>query len=155
VRAEVVDLAAAGAREIEIAEPAIAARPAEVSLAAAALAHVTAGLAGRARTWTQVGYGDDAPVAQAVLGLPVDAILIGASRLPAHLPGDKTIVVGVVDAVSPELEGEHVVRERAERALGRIPRERLWLSPDAGLRGLEPDVARRKLATLVAVARAL
>jgi 5-methyltetrahydropteroyltriglutamate--homocysteine methyltransferase len=164
VRGEVADLVAAGAGEIEIDEPAIGVRPGEMGLVAEALGRAVAGAgrAGKVRTWTQVCYGDLGPVIDAVLALPVDGILFEAAnsggavlRLLERVPEDKVVGIGVIDVLSPEVEGQDVVRERAQRALERIPRERLWLCPDAGLRTLAPETARRKLATLVSAARSL
>jgi 5-methyltetrahydropteroyltriglutamate--homocysteine methyltransferase len=159
VRAEAAELAAAGAAEIEIAEPAISARPQEMDLAAEALGRVTAGLRGRARTWTYVGYGDLSPVAAAVLALPVDGLILelansGFEMLDAlaHLPADKQLAAGVVDVHSAEVETLAVLCERAERLLARVPADRLWLTPDGPLRALTSAAARAKLEALVQAA---
>jgi 5-methyltetrahydropteroyltriglutamate--homocysteine methyltransferase len=43
-----------------------------------------------------------------------------------------------------------VVRERVRRAMATLgSADRLWISPDCGLRQLVPEVARAKLAAMV------
>jgi 5-methyltetrahydropteroyltriglutamate--homocysteine methyltransferase len=160
VRAEAEALVDAGASEIELDEPAISARPEELALAARALGEVTAGLRGRARTWAYVGYGDLVPVAPRLFELPVDGLLLAlvGSELElvealAGLPADKLLGAGVLDVLSAEVETDAVLRSRVERLLERVGAERLWLIPDGGLRTLEPEVVRRKLEAMVAVAR--
>lgn len=161
VRAEVEDLLAAGAREIQIDEPALGSRAAETDLAVEALAQVTAGLRGRVRTWVQSGYGDPAALLERLFALPVDGLLLelancGGEGLAAlgDLPGDKLLAAGVIDVARAEVETPAVVAARVERLLAHVPAERLWLAPDAGLRGLEPAVAEAKLEALVAAAAA-
>lgn len=160
LREEVLALAAAGATEIEIAEPAISARAEEVALAARALARVTEGLAGRARTWTHVAYGNLEPVLGEVLRLPVDVLLLELSgaeseliRALAGLPRERELGAGVIDVLDPEVETVEVIESRIARVLAVVPRDRLWAIPDAGLRTLEPDAAEAKLAHLVEAAR--
>jgi methionine synthase II (cobalamin-independent) len=59
-----------------------------------------------------------------------------------------TLCVGVVDTQDSAVESVAVIRDRIQAALERIEPERLWLSPDCGLRTLPPDSARAKLANL-------
>ena len=159
VRAELEALLEAGAREFQLDEQAISSRPDEMTLAAEVLAHATEPLRGRARVVAHLCYGDLAPVLDAVVALPVDGLLLSLSdaderlleRL-AGLPGDKLLGAGVIDAQSPEVERPEVIRGRAERLLGGVPAERLWLAPDAGLRGLAPEIAQSKLEALVRAA---
>ena len=159
VRDEVVDLVAAGAEEIQIDEPAIGARPDEMELAASVLARVTEAARGRARTWAWLGYGDLGPVLDRVLSLPVDGLLLemansgleivdGLDRLPA----DKLLGAGVLDVLTDEVESQDVLGRRIERLSQKVPRDRLWLVPDAGLRTLTPETARDKLRAMVAAA---
>jgi 5-methyltetrahydropteroyltriglutamate--homocysteine methyltransferase len=162
VRAEAEALAAAGAREIQLDEPAIAARPAELPLAAEVLAHVTAPLRGHARTWVHIGYGDLLPVCDALFALPVDGLLLemANSGFPllerlGDLPPDKQLGAGVVDVHSEQVESARIVRERGERLLAHVGAERLWLMPDGALRTLDAAAARGKLQALVEAAAAL
>lgn len=162
LRAEAADLLSSGARIIEIDEPAISARPEEMSLAAEALSIVTAPLRGKARVWTHVCYGDLLPVVQQLLRLPVDGLLLDLSHADPELlealgdlPDDKQLAAGVLDVQSPEIEEAATIRLRLERVLEHLPAARVWAAPDAGLRTLTQDQAAGKLKALVAAAASL
>ena len=156
LRDEARDLVAAGAAEIQIDEPAASSRPEEMALVREALGRVTGPLAGKARTWTHIAYGDLRPVLDDVFALPVDGLLLEMvnSGFPllgrlGELPAGKLLGAGVVDVHSTEVETADVVRRRAERLLEQVPAERLWLMPDAGLRTLPAAVAEAKLRAIV------
>jgi 5-methyltetrahydropteroyltriglutamate--homocysteine methyltransferase len=160
MRGEAEDLLAAGAREIQIDEPAISTRPEELELATEALGRVTTSLRGKARTWTHVCYGDYRDTLERILDLPVDVVMLDLShvddamleRLTA-LPEGRTLGVGVVDAVAPAVETAAEVGARIERVLRHLSADRLVVAPDAGLRALTEEQARGKLEALVAAAR--
>jgi 5-methyltetrahydropteroyltriglutamate--homocysteine methyltransferase len=63
---------------------------------------------------------------------------------------DKTIVLGVLDLGSSEAETPDVVATRIRRALTVLPRERLVVAPDCGMKYLPRKLAFRKLQALVA-----
>jgi 5-methyltetrahydropteroyltriglutamate--homocysteine methyltransferase len=56
---------------------------------------------------------------------------------------------GCVDTRSGEVEPVAVVRDRIRAAVQAVGSDRLWISPDCGLRLLTPDSARAKLAGMV------
>jgi 5-methyltetrahydropteroyltriglutamate--homocysteine methyltransferase len=162
LREEAEDLLARGAAVIEIDEPAISTRPEEMPLVAEALAIVTAPLRGRARVWTHVCYGELLPVIEPLLRLPVDGLLLELSHADeallealGELPPDKLLGAGVLDVQSPAIEPAGTIRQRLERVLAHVPRERVWAAPDAGLRTLTEEQAAGKLRSLVAAAAAL
>jgi 5-methyltetrahydropteroyltriglutamate--homocysteine methyltransferase len=66
---------------------------------------------------------------------------------------DKTIVLGVLDLGSNEVETPEVVADRIRRALEVVPPERLVVAPDCGMKYLPRDRAFRKLQAMVAGAR--
>ena len=158
MRQEVEALAAAGAREIQIDEPAISVRPEEIGLVEKAVARVAADLESVERTWLHIAYGDLRPVLSEVMALPVDGLLLELANSryamldDGELPGSKLIGGGVVDVLSLEVETVEQVKKRIERLLASIPAERLWITPDAGLRGLTEEQARGKLEAMVAAA---
>jgi 5-methyltetrahydropteroyltriglutamate--homocysteine methyltransferase len=161
IRAEVVDLEAAGALEIQIDEPAISARPEEMALAAEALQRVTSALSGSARTWVHLGCGDLLPVMSQVVKLEVDGLSLEMANsgyetleMLADLPADKLLAAGVIDVLDPAVENVDVVRARIDRILDVVPAERLRLTPDGGLRTLTASVVRAKLESMVAAASA-
>lgn len=160
MREEAEALLAAGATEIQIDEPAISARADEMGLVAEALGRVTANLRGRARTWTHLCYGDVLPVLREILALPVDGILVELSDSAAEalqsisrIPPKLHFGAGVIDVASPRVETPEEIRGRVEGLLNKIPAERLWLAPDAGLHALTGEQARAKLEAMVAAAR--
>lgn len=162
VKQEAADLAAAGAKDIQIDEPAVTARPGELPLAAKALGIVTAGLRGRVRTWTHICYGEFAPVVDQILTLPVDGLLLeltnsGFDLLEAlrALPEDKLLGAGVVDVHTRRIETPAEVRERIERVLRVVPAERVWINPDCGLKTRTADEAKAKLASMMEAVRSL
>ncbi len=160
VRQEAEDLAAAGAKDIQIDEPAISARPGELPLAARALGVVTGGLRGNTRTWTHICYGEFAPVLDRIFALPVDGLLLELSNSEfdlleglARLPADKILGAGVLDVHTHRIETAADVRARIERVLEVVPAERVWINPDCGLKTRTLDEARGKLAAMVEAVR--
>ena len=69
-------------------------------------------------------------------------------RLPS-----KTVLVGVIDLESPEVESAETVAERLRRALAHVPAERLIAAPDCGMKYLPREVAFAKLEAMVAGAQ--
>jgi 5-methyltetrahydropteroyltriglutamate--homocysteine methyltransferase len=66
---------------------------------------------------------------------------------------DKTIVLGVLDLGSSEIETPEVVAGRIRKALTAVPPERLMVAPDCGMKYLSRERAFRKLEAMVAGAR--
>lgn len=160
VREEAEDLVAAGVRDLQIDEPAISVRPAELALASQGLRVVTASVRGRARLWTHICYGKFEPVLREIFALPVDGLLMELSNsefdlLDAFrdLPEDKILGAGVIDVHDHAVEPAEMVHERIARVLEVVPPERVWINPDCGLKTRTPDEVRGKLAAMVAATR--
>ncbi|MDQ3778393.1 MAG: 5-methyltetrahydropteroyltriglutamate--homocysteine methyltransferase, partial [Actinomycetota bacterium] len=66
---------------------------------------------------------------------------------------EKTIVLGVLDLGSSEVETPERVAERLRRALEVVPAERLVAAPDCGMKYLPRERAFRKLEAMVAGVR--
>ena len=71
-----------------------------------------------------------------------------------HL-SDKTIILGVIDLSTPEVETAEVVADRVRRALPFVDAERLVLAPDCGMKYLPRDSADGKMRSMAAAARLL
>jgi len=161
VRAEALELAAAGATEIQFDEPSAGARFAELPLLRDALERVVAPLGGRSRVWVYLGYADLSGVGAELATLPGNGLLVagahcdyeGLAAFADALPADKVAGVGVVDVLDPRAETEAEIRERIRVVTERVPADRLWLVPDGGFRALQPAAARAKLAAMVAAAK--
>lgn len=65
----------------------------------------------------------------------------------------KTIMLGVLDLSTPDIETPEVVVQRIRRALPHVPAERLVIAPDCGLKYLPQDVAYGKMKAMVDGAR--
>lgn len=160
VREEAAELAAAGATEIQIDEPAADARPGEIALVREALDRVMTPLRGRARVWLYLGYADLAAVGGELATLPANGLLVagahcgyeGLEAFAAALPSDRFAGIGVVDVLSPSVETVDDIRGRVSIVAELIPPDRLWLVPDGGFRALSRDTALAKLAAMVAAA---
>jgi 5-methyltetrahydropteroyltriglutamate--homocysteine methyltransferase len=66
----------------------------------------------------------------------------------AALP-TKTMMVGVLDLGTNEIEAPETIVARLEAALAHVPPERLVVAPDCGMKYLSRDVAFGKLAAMV------
>jgi 5-methyltetrahydropteroyltriglutamate--homocysteine methyltransferase len=96
-----------------------------------------------------------------LLGLPVHNLDLELSSpnqdiLPlirAHVP-TKDISCGLVDVHSREVESLEEVDARLSRVLETLPRERIWVDPDCGLKTRTVEEAQAKLEVIIAAARA-
>jgi len=172
---QIVELAAAGCRYIQVDEPVMARRPDQ------ALAH---GIEHLARCFYRVpaevtrvvhcccGYprhldDPDYPkadraaylrLAPAIDEAPIDQISIEDAHrhndLAALLPlfAETTVVLGVVAIADSRVETVAEVEARLRSALEHLPPERLVAAPDCGLGYLPRDLARAKLSVLTEAA---
>ncbi len=62
---------------------------------------------------------------------------------------DKEIVVGVIDVKSEEIETPNAVARRIRQALEHIPAEKMYISPDCGMKFMPRDRAFGKLKAMV------
>lgn len=158
IRKEVEALVAAGCRIIQIDEPALSVRVAEVPLVIEAMDRVTRNQP--AYFITHICYGAFEHVYPDILNLPVDNLDLDMSltarqrhpKIRAH-PFTKDISYGVSDVHSHVVEDVDTVHARAKAALDVIPREQLWLDPDCGLKTRTVEEAQDKMKTIVAAAR--
>ena len=153
---EIAGLAAAGARLIDIEDPAVVAAPKYIELAREAYARLAD--AGHALALVTYFFPPDA-VLESLASFPVGVIGIDVrsrdttafDRLDAFRT--QHILLGVVDARNTRLETADEVARYAERALKLVPQERLVLATTTSLEYLPRDVARAKLTALVEGAR--
>ncbi len=158
IAAEARDLQTAGAKYIQIDEPAISTRPAELDLAIEAMTVVTAGLT--AKTISHICYGNFAPIYPRLLDLPVDQFdLEFANSDFANVdvfstpPFSKEIAVGVIDIHSHKLETKEQVKQRIYKALKAFPPEKVYIGPDCGLKTRTWEETKAKLTVMVSAVR--
>ena len=160
IHQEARDLERAGARVIQIDEPALSARADELDLVVKALGAVTRGLT--AKTITHTCYGNYDAVYPYFNKLPVDQLDLEMSNSGLDLlarfrrePLKKEIAFGVIDVHSHLVETEGQVRDRIERALETFAPEKLLIDPDCGLKTRTVEEAQAKLRVMVAATEAV
>ena len=158
VRQEAEDLQAAGARYIQIDEPAIHARPEEIAIAIEAMGVVTQNLT--AKTVSHICYGDFAAIYPQVLDLPVDRLSLAMSNygyrwldLFERDPYTKELEIGIVDVHKHELESVEEAAAGIRKGLRYVTPEKLLPHPDCGLKTRPPDESIAKCRVVVEAAR--
>lgn len=154
LRKEVEALVKAGAKIIQIDEPAISVRPRELPLVIAAMNIMTEGL--QAYFITHICYGDFESIYPDMLEIPVDNFDLETANSGFDLlglfrrhPFSKDISLGVVDVHSHQIEDVAMVERHLRRALGVLPQTNIWVGPDCGLKTRNVEEARAKMAVLV------
>jgi 5-methyltetrahydropteroyltriglutamate--homocysteine methyltransferase len=155
---EAMDLAAAGARYIQIDEPAASARIDELPLVAEAMGIVTEGL--QAHAITHICYGDFMRAYPSMLDIPVDQIDLEMTNSDFDLlqrfrevPFTKAIGLGVVDVHSHRVESVDEVVRGIRLALEVLPPERIFVDPDCGLKTRTVEESQAKMRVIVEAVR--
>jgi 5-methyltetrahydropteroyltriglutamate--homocysteine methyltransferase len=170
VNEEIRDLVAAGADIIQIDEPYLQARvePAR-SYAVRVINRALDGVQATTVLHTCFGYGLVVKNKPANVGYPfleelvettADQVSIEAAQPHLDLAilermRPKTMMVGVLDLGTTEVESQQVVESRIRAALQHITPERLVVAPDCGMKYLPRQVAFEKLQTLARAARSI
>jgi 5-methyltetrahydropteroyltriglutamate--homocysteine methyltransferase len=166
VRAEIVDLFDAGADIVQVDEPYMQARPeAARSYGLDVLRRAIDGIDGTVAVHICFGYAaiiHDRPSGYSFLpelaATECDQISIETAQSGLDLAvldalSSKTIILGVLDLSSEEVEAPETVAARIRRAFPHAGPERLVAAPDCGMKYLSRGAAFGKLEALVAGAR--
>ena len=160
VHDEAKELEQAGARYIQIDEPAASTRPEEMDLVARSLGVVTRGL--NAVTITHICYGEFDRVFDQLLRLPVDMLDLETANSNYDLLGlfrakktDKFVAMGVVDVHSHQVESVEQIKEGITKGLMVFSPERLYIKPDCGLKTRTEEETVAKLRNIVTAVRAV
>jgi 5-methyltetrahydropteroyltriglutamate--homocysteine methyltransferase len=162
VNEEIKDLHAAGADVVQIDEPYMQARPEKArAFGLSAVARALDGVTGTTALHICFGYAaiiHERPSGYSFLpelaAAPVDQVSIETAQsnldtsVLEQLPG-KTIILGVLDLSTTEIESPETVAQRIRRALPHVPAERVVVAPDCGLKYLPRDVAFGKMRAMV------
>jgi 5-methyltetrahydropteroyltriglutamate--homocysteine methyltransferase len=168
VNAEIKDLFAAGADIVQVDEPYLQARPdAARGYGLAALTAALSGVTGTTAVHLCFGYAaiiHERPSGYSFLpelaGCPVDQISIETAQsgldlgVLADLAG-KTIILGVVDLSTPQVETADAVAARVRRAYPYVPPDRLVIAPDCGMKYLPRASAEGKMRAMAGAAALL
>lgn len=166
--AEIRDLFGAGADVVQLDEPYMQARPeAAARYGLAALNRALEGIRGTTAVHICFGYAaivHDRPSGYSFLpelaGCTCDQISIETGQSGLDLGvlsdlADKTIVLGVIDLSSPEIEAADVVAARVRRAFPYVTPERIVIAPDCGMKYLPRASAFGKMQAMAAAATRL
>ncbi len=158
IHQEAVDLERAGAKYIQIDEPATSTRPEEIELVIEALGIVTDGL--KAHTITHICYGDFETIYPKMLELPVDQIDLEMANSNYDLlelfrkyPFTKFIGYGVIDVHSHRVETVEEVKRGIYLGLEILKPEQMYVDPDCGLKTRTVEEAKAKLQVMVEAVR--
>ena len=166
VNAEIKDLFAEGADVVQIDEPYMQARPEKArKYGVAALNRALEGVSGTTAVHICFGYAaiiHERPEGYSFLpefaGTTVKQVSIetAQSKLDCSvlktLP-DKTIILGVLDLSTHDVETPEIVAARIERALPYVDPQRMIVAPDCGLKYLPRAVAFGKMKAMADGAR--
>ncbi len=157
---EAVALESAGAKVIQVDEPALSTRFDELPLLAKAVGAVTKGL--EASSVLHTCYGNYNEIFEYFNKLPVDQLDLEMSNSGLDLLDrfkrehlKKEIAFGVVDVHSHVVEPESLIRERIEKALTIFAPSKLFIDPDCGLKTRSVEEAKAKLRNMTAATRAV
>ena len=158
VNAEIKDLFAAGADIVQIDEPYMQARPEKArEYGLDAVKTALEGVNGRTALHICFGYAaliHERPEGYNFLPELAETSLNDVSIETAQSNLDckvleklegKTIILGVLDLSTHEIEDPETVAQRIRRALPHVPAERLVFAPDCGLKYLPRDIAFGKM----------
>jgi 5-methyltetrahydropteroyltriglutamate--homocysteine methyltransferase len=160
VNEEIERLVDAGARYIQIDEPALATTPDDHAIVGECLEHIVAGIPDDVRIGLHVCYGDYSRIYPEMLEYPVDEYDLELAngnyeQLDVFTADEftKDLALGVVDAHVAEVESVAEIKENIKRGFEVVPPQRLTVSPDCGLKLLPREVAYGKMENMVQAAR--
>ncbi len=160
VNEEINSLVDAGARYIQIDEPALATTPDDHAIVGQCLERIADDIPDDVRLGLHVCYGDYSRIYPEILDFPVeefDVELCNGDYEQLEVftdpPFTKDLAVGVVDAHVGEVESVAEIKANIRRGLDVVPPDRLTVSPDCGLKLLPRDVAYGKMSNMVDAAR--
>jgi len=153
IRDEALDLEKAGAKFIQIDEPAASTRMDELDLVIEAMQIVTEPL--EAHTITHICYGDFHRAYPKMLEIPVDQIDLEFANSEYGLleefsehPFTKYIGLGISDVHTHEIEPVDEMIQGIRQTMKHIPPERVFVDPDCGLKTRTVEEAKEKLSNI-------
>jgi 5-methyltetrahydropteroyltriglutamate--homocysteine methyltransferase len=160
VNEEITRLVEAGARYIQIDEPALATTPDDHAIVGECLEHIAAGIPDDVRLGLHVCYGDYSRIYPEILDMPVQEYDLELANgdydqldVFKHPEFSKDLALGVVDVHTGEVETVEEIKENITKGFEVVPPERLTVSPDCGVKLLPREVAYRKMENMVQAAR--
>ncbi|EMA47482.1 methionine synthase [Halococcus morrhuae DSM 1307] len=160
VNEEIQKLVDAGARYIQIDEPALATTPDDHAIVGEALDRIVADLPEEVRIGLHVCYGDYSRIYPEILEFPIDEFDVELANgdyeqldVFKEPEFDLDLALGVTDVHVAEVESVAEIKANIQKGLEIVPPERLTVSPDCGVKLLPRDVAYGKMENMVTAAR--
>jgi 5-methyltetrahydropteroyltriglutamate--homocysteine methyltransferase len=160
VNEEINALVEAGARYIQIDEPALATTPDDHAIVGDCLEQIADGIPEDVRLGLHVCYGDYSRIYPEILDMPVHEYDLelandGYEQLDVFKEPtfDKDLALGVVDVHTAEVESVEEIKENIVKGFEVVPPEQLTVSPDCGVKLLPRDAAYQKTENMVQAAR--
>ncbi len=157
IRKEITSLVDAGARIVQLDEPAITSNPTEFPLLLNAIQEITRDL--KAYVILRHGYGNIEPLWKLMQKLPVDNFHLELANSGLHAlgilkktPCTKDLTLGVIDSHSRTIETPRELTDAIKKIVAVVPVNRLWLSTDAGLKTRTIDEGIAKIKALAQAA---
>ncbi len=168
IRDEVIDLEAAGIDVIQIDEPAMREGlplrrkdwPEYLDWAVRCFRITSSGVRDETQIHSHMCYSEFNDMMESIAAMDADVISIEASRSRMELldsfeefvyPND--IGPGVWDIHSPRVPSKEEIVELLHKAMKHVPRERLWVNPDCGLKTRDWPEVEASLKNMVAAAK--
>jgi 5-methyltetrahydropteroyltriglutamate--homocysteine methyltransferase len=160
VNEEVEKLVEAGARYIQIDEPALATTPDDHAIVGECLDRIVAGIPDEVRIGLHVCYGDYSRIYPEINEFPIDEFDVELCNgdyeqidVFADPEFEPDLALGVVDAHVAEVESVAEIKQNIVEGFKIVPPEELTVSPDCGLKLLPRDVAYGKMENMVQAVR--
>jgi len=160
VNAEIEQLVDAGARYIQIDEPALATTPDDHAIVGECLERIVEDIPDDVRIGVHVCYGDYSRIYPEILDYPVDEVDLELTngdyeQIDVFTEPEFThdLALGVVDNHVAEVESVEEIKENILQGFKVVPPEQLTISPDCGLKLLPREVAYQKMENMVQAAR--
>ncbi|ACM57685.1 methionine synthase [Halorubrum lacusprofundi] len=160
VNEEVEKLVEAGARYIQIDEPALATTPEDHAIVGEALERIVSGIDEEVRIGLHVCYGDYSRIYPEINDYPIDEFDVELcngdfEQIPTFTDPEfePDLALGVVDAHTAEIESVEEIKANIRQGLRVVPPEKLTISPDCGLKLLPREIAYGKTENMVTAAR--
>jgi 5-methyltetrahydropteroyltriglutamate--homocysteine methyltransferase len=160
VNEEIEALVDAGARYIQIDEPALATTPDDHAIVGECLDRIVADIPDEVRIGLHVCYGDYSRIYPELLEYPIDEFDVelcndGYEQIDVFTDPEFSmdLALGVVDVHSTEVESVEEIKANIRQGFEVVPPERLTVSPDCGVKLLPREVAYQKIENMVTATR--
>lgn len=157
LKKEINALADAGAKIIEIQEPALSSKPDEFSMIVDAIKELTNGL--KSYVILSHSFGRLAPIWEKLQRLPIDNLSLDLTNsdvseiaLLKKRKDDMDLSIGIVNSHAPQLESASQLLFRLKEIRKSAAVDNLWLTAPMGLKTRTIDQATDKLKALISVA---